>query len=405
MNEQTRMPLRRDLLRAIGCGGVAALGFTRLVAAQSMLPSGREGARRNAWVSAQKAVGDASGMAGRILRSLDTLTSVAATAAATRERLQAELRRLADEIATLNANKARLLEEFRNGLFCSGCNKTKSEILAKGETFPHSGQTVIKPTQAQIDAKERELQSPIDRAERAAAAGKKEFSDAGEKQDVAFGQIRAGVALWRTSVSYWRGSVHKGAREREGELKAGLGEFQRALQAELQRQSRRTDRPSDADVQAEADVWRRLLEKQKQEIDGFSIESQKASMEAFERVKAQRATIAGFMQKTPLPGTLLAVTVVDAPVSAGLSPGELGVNYHLGELSSFARADAAMPPPLPNVAVFVSEFKAAGLPDLSAARQTIGMEAGGVAMPMTGPAPVAASSTAAGNSRLLQALP
>lgn len=53
------------------------------------------------------------------------------------------------------------MQEYRAGLFCSGCNKTQSEF-AKGEVFPHAGQTIVRPTEQEILSKERTLQSPID---------------------------------------------------------------------------------------------------------------------------------------------------------------------------------------------------------------------------------------------------
>jgi hypothetical protein len=57
------------------------------------------------------------------------------------------------------------MADYRAGLFCSGCNQTKTQILAKNEPFPHAGQQIIKPTPEQIAAKDRELQGPIDRIE------------------------------------------------------------------------------------------------------------------------------------------------------------------------------------------------------------------------------------------------
>lgn len=387
---------RRAVLRAVGCCGFTALGLTGLAGAQSLLPSGAS-ARRNAWAAAQKPIDEAAGMAERITRTLDSLTSTAATASRTKDTVQAELAKLADEIAAFVARKERLLEEYRNGLFCSGCNKTKSEILAKGETFPHPGQSIIRPTPAQIAAKERELQEPIDRAQSAEARGKKTFKDASDRQDLAFAQIRAGVALWRTSISYWRGSVHRGMREHDGELKAAIREFHNALDAEMQQLARR--KASDVEARAEAAVWQRLLDKQRLEIDEFKSQSHKALVDVFERAGAQKTAISGYLQKAPLPRTLLAVVVVDAPVGSGRSPGELGVDYRLGELPALQNPGAALPPLAP-VARIVADFKSANLPE---APQAPALATG--APPAATPAQAVPAQLSPARSRLLDALP
>lgn len=402
MPETEHSKYRRKLLHAIGCSCAASvLVFTRPVQGQGVTASSLGGNRKDAWKAAQSTINEAIQMTDRITRSLDTLTSVAATAAATHERLTAELRRLSAEIAKLTAEKDRLLEEYRNGLFCSGCQQTKSQILAKGDTFPHPGQTIIRPTQAQIDAKERDLQEPIDRAERSANAGKKTLDEATNKQALAFDQIRQGVALWRTSVTYWRGSVHRGVREREAELQAGVVEFQQALRAEMARQVRQAKPKEEAD--AEAQIWTKLLDKQKLAIETFRNDSGKASVNASESVREQRALIDGYLHKNPLPKTLLAVVVVDAPVSPGRSAVELGVNYHLGDLGIIEKSLPTMPPPLQKVDAFVGSFKSAGLPEVP---EPIAGAGSAVALPASLGAPQAVPvSPSSGNNRLLKALP
>lgn len=83
-------------------------------------------------------------------------------------------------IADLRAKEAAELEEMRNGLFCSGCNRTKSDIVSHGETFPHSGQHVVAATPEQLRAKEEEYESKIrpmlDELRRVEEAEHKSFS-------------------------------------------------------------------------------------------------------------------------------------------------------------------------------------------------------------------------------------
>lgn len=59
------------------------------------------------------------------------------------------------------AERESTLKEYREGAFCSGCGKTRSEILAKGEHFPHAGQHEVPATEAQLRQKDAELSKPI----------------------------------------------------------------------------------------------------------------------------------------------------------------------------------------------------------------------------------------------------
>jgi hypothetical protein len=152
--------------------------------------------------SGRQSPSDARNMAASVVSSVAGLINTAGKLMAEADKLAADISRLRSKLDQLIQEKAFKLDEYRNGLFCSGCNQTKSEILAKGETFPHSGQHIIRATPEQIAAKERELQAPIDRTE-------KELKDTAAKhvqvvaqRDEALDQVGAGLALWRTSVSF-----------------------------------------------------------------------------------------------------------------------------------------------------------------------------------------------------------
>ncbi|HVZ64892.1 MAG TPA: hypothetical protein VG936_10000 [Lacunisphaera sp.] len=74
------------------------------------------------------------------------------------------------ERAGLIREKAQALAEMAAGEFCSGCGRTRSEILRTGSVFPHPGQSVIKATPeqmarkaAEFDARIRTLDEQIDR--------------------------------------------------------------------------------------------------------------------------------------------------------------------------------------------------------------------------------------------------
>lgn len=68
------------------------------------------------------------------------------------EDLEKRLERNRVELKKLEAEKEAAVEEMRKGLFCSGCNQTRTQILAKGDTFPHPGQRSVPATPAQVKA-------------------------------------------------------------------------------------------------------------------------------------------------------------------------------------------------------------------------------------------------------------
>jgi len=145
---------------------------------------------------------DARGRADLVVQSLDGLSQSCATRQLRIEKLDAEARELEQRLAALRQEMVAKMEEYRNGLFCSGCNQTKSEILAKGETFPHPGQHEIRPTPQQIADKERELQAPIDEAEHKLTQNRQQRTkDLAERDEVLL-QLIAGYSLWVTSVSF-----------------------------------------------------------------------------------------------------------------------------------------------------------------------------------------------------------
>lgn len=146
--------------------------------------------------------GYARGMAVTVVTSMAGLTTEAVRLIAEVKRLTQRKSDLERELADLIEQMNIKMEEYRSGLFCSGCQKTKSEILATGDTFPHPGQHVIRPTQEQIDAKEQELQAPIDRTRRELDAVLKALAEAIANRDEALDQLEHGLKLWRTAITF-----------------------------------------------------------------------------------------------------------------------------------------------------------------------------------------------------------
>ncbi|MFN3473057.1 MAG: hypothetical protein ACK4ZW_03325 [Blastomonas sp.] len=148
-------------------------------------------------------------MASSVTSAILTLVRAYGSVADQIGKLQTEDRQLTDKLNAAIRDKAAKLDEYRQGLFCSGCGKTKSEILSRGEQFPHSGQTIIKPTPEQIAAKERELQQVIDQLAKQLSDTKAKLAKLSPDIDAIRNQLFEGMGLWRTATSMERGILRQ----------------------------------------------------------------------------------------------------------------------------------------------------------------------------------------------------
>lgn len=57
------------------------------------------------------------------------------------------------KLSLLGTERILALAEIKAGLFCSGCGRTKSEILRLGQTFPHPGMHILNLTGGELDAR------------------------------------------------------------------------------------------------------------------------------------------------------------------------------------------------------------------------------------------------------------
>lgn len=229
------LPRRRVLLAALAgwCVSPSALAQddlldpSRLGTPAKPLSNGAPVSTPGAGRAAEPARG--RDMAGSVVVALDGLTRAAASRSEDVARLDKEASELVARLSRLNADKAAKLDEYRQGLFCSGCGKTKSEILAVGDTFPHPGQSVIRATQAQIAAKEREMQAPIDRAVRELDGNRTKRKVLGQELDEIFEQINAGLSLWNTSLAFEKNLLHRAMQEAEDRYRQARQRPQGAL--------------------------------------------------------------------------------------------------------------------------------------------------------------------------------
>jgi DNA repair exonuclease SbcCD ATPase subunit len=377
------LPRRRALSQLLGCATGLFTGLLPTTAPAQSQPT------QNAWTAAQENIRHASRMAERVSGSLGSLGPQVRQAMQQEQKLSKSVQQLRSKLAELTERRDRLLEEFRNGKFCSGCNRTRSEILARGERFPHPGQTEVRPTKAQIEAKERELQAPIDRSQQQLNSDERDLSRHKADADNGVRQLRAGVLLWRTSVTYWSRAVQRGLQRRREELQQAVADLQTALEAEQRRISRLPAAEQTA-AQSEARVWQRLLEEHQREIESFQQNSSQSVLQVSEQRRSQLDAMLRHLTGDPLSQEFNAANVNDAPIMSIENPLAMGVNFLMGRLpkpgDSFQN--------LGDVTAFVAEYRSFG---------ALHIDAAGPGLATAGPPPVAAPPRA--HNPLLQALP
>ena len=107
---------------------------------------------------------------------------------------------LGTKYGLLVAGKLKYMLEIRNGEFCSGCGQTKSQILAKGEQFPHPGQHIVRPTPEQIKAKEDEYDANVASAARELANAESELKSLEQRRTDEANEMQARMAEWMDAM-------------------------------------------------------------------------------------------------------------------------------------------------------------------------------------------------------------
>lgn len=386
---------RRAALRAL-CGCTLAAGGGRLFA--QVLPSGALArSPADTWRGAGAHIERAIGMSASVTASLDTLTREVARILESIEQLKRKAGSLSGEIPKLKDRRQSLLEEYRNGLFCSGCSQTKSQILAKGEKFPHPGQKIIQPTPEQIKAKDRELQLPIDDAVRQLGQVEKDLKKNQDQSLAGLEQVRLGVLFWRTASSYARLSQAAGAELSLKQLEQQAKDMEASLAASRQLVRTARTEPERENARREVESWQRLLAKNKSDAKALQGRIGTSSTRVSDRVGSEFRRIQGFVNR----GELFARVGGPSEVLVFPSAPEfaMGATYLMGRLP-----DPGVPPsPLPSVRGFASSYQQFG-GEFGQARSVLSAAPAAPATAPASPAPAAAPAPAAPSS-LLKALP
>lgn len=260
------------------------------------------------------------------------------------------------DLQQLRLERNRKLDEFHQGLFCSGCKQTKSEILAKGETFPHSGQTIVRATPEQIRAKDEELSRPIDALEKELARLAKESSDLLNQRDEIFQQISYGVDFWQTGFSY----EFKAQELRRAALQEQFSAKRKEMSDliwDLRREEGRLsiagapDRKAIAAAREQIIHWEKALAALERQHEGqLKLIDQEISRTRA-KVKLMAAQIESHLAQGDLPRylTVPVSTATSPPLKA---PEALGIHFRRGDFALRSQGQT-----LPVVASFISKFR------------------------------------------------
>jgi hypothetical protein len=292
---------------------------------------------------APRTANDARAMASSVVGHMDNLTRALSLHIDEVAKLDKRARELVALLAKLSAEKQAKLDEYRAGLFCSGCGKTKSEILAAGQNFPHDGQTIIQATEAQIDAKDKEMHAPIDRYKRELKENRTRRNKVAAEQEEIILQIQAGLALWQTSISFEHNLIAKmeldsAQRHREARKK---------IEAALSKTKPSPKQKNSASV-AQQDIELKRVDAQRQKEKGmFAGAAAKARSAAEEELNA----LNGYFGRSGISQILsIVATISHLSPTAGFN--DLGGTFRMGQYSVSGHDEV-----LPAVQAFIAAFR------------------------------------------------
>jgi hypothetical protein len=231
------------------------------------------------------------------------------------------------EIRQKAAEKERKLAEMREGQFCSGCGQTRSEILAKGEQFPHPFQRIIAATPEQLANAARQFDDEIKRLYSELQSLQRDSADLNRQ---------AAKIQYDESVARFRAQQEE-ARRRNEEMRrasdARMAELKKSMD-EWQSQLREAIASKDRERQAAIEADRLRLDQQRKEID----QQRQASAAAW--AQWQQATLPRIEPLEEFKEMTQAARAVgvDAGVASKPSPQKVAETQRLQEMADMGLA-------------------------------------------------------------------
>ncbi len=155
--------------------------------------------------------GYARSLAQRAVSGLQQLANTLRQNTAMIDDLTKTLKGYDERLAALKQQKISELSEMRQGLFCTGCGRTRSDILTKDPSpavFPHAGMRIRGATQEELTATAKKFDDQIRSLETEKFKNSPILSQAiFEKQresEAAAQQIKEGINFWRMATTLER---------------------------------------------------------------------------------------------------------------------------------------------------------------------------------------------------------
>jgi hypothetical protein len=310
------------------------------------------------WEQARSRAEQAQVMAARTVSTMNGLAQMVERSYARREELTELTGRLGAELSETKRRNEALLAEYRNGMFCSGCNQTRSQILAKGESFPHPGQQVIRPTPQQIQSKEQDLARPVADLSARLDTARLELAAARTRAQYGLEQLVFGLSFWRCALSDASGQLNRALTLRQRLLQEQLQVQRDLYERTLQRASAAQISGDDKAYQAltaDAGIHQRQLERRQREVTEAQTQGQVWLARGVELRRQQKDLLVSYLDQRYLRQAAPAVS--DASQSPLSSPLDLGVFYLMGSLPASQSTQSEKPAALKEVEDFVQQFK------------------------------------------------
>lgn len=289
-------------------------------------------------------------MAARVVSALNGLSQAGAQRLLESQKLKSEAAAKGMALNRLLAEIESKLNEFRSGEFCSGCSKTKTEILATGSEFPHKDQTAIPMTEAQIEAKRMELQAPIDKLRAELVVIDARLKTIAAELAEILDQIHAGHSLWVTGVSYEHALIWEGKQYHEAVFRDEHQKAQAKISSLGSAWATERDAEKLTNLRKEIDRWTvmkgNLEERRKETLQ----RSRAATTRASSRALQECESMSEYFDR---PGIRLVLNLAPSLKIIG-SRGTLdgmGVYFRMGDYSPARHSEI-----LPDVKAFIAQF-------------------------------------------------
>jgi hypothetical protein len=248
----------------------------------------------------------ARAMAERVVAGLDTLGG---NILRTSEELARARQRLADaqaRKARIEAERDRVLDDYRRGYFCSTCGRAMSEFGSKGEFWAHiaegapQGRHAVPATARQTAQKEAEFTAKLAEALRDIRSSSADIQAKEQESQDGLDQMREGIALWKYACEMEPELLRANLAAAQGKDERDLNAARQQI-AQLEARRKAAVGSGDRDAVARIDeaiaTWRQVA----QRIDDAGTlrydQFLRASTQAAETANKEYAAISGIVAR------------------------------------------------------------------------------------------------------------